>query len=207
MRYKFSKVFCVLTYMLLRLPKYRRLKLDFLPGAALLLMLATALDSAIAQAGAKTMGPAHGEILFLHYRWHHDTLSLVESQRIPALTKPARGMGADAMEKRGPFQWEVVSDRGAVLSTQELPDPALKSVEYPEPGEKQLRRHEQRMDSADVFVRLVDPGPNAKRIRFYRRHAQKIGSVPENGPMPKASAGAPQSNDRTLIGDFPLEGK
>jgi hypothetical protein len=161
-----------------------------------------------------------GNLLVLHYRWKHDTLSLVGSERIQAALKPSRSRSkGDAGESgfrddapRSPFSFEVVSGTGATLRTKFLPDPGTKRVEYQEKGESRMRQETVALDSSDIFVEV--PETEAKTIRFYRHGrigpaAKRSGSGSASGTGSVQSGpsqfGPEPSLSKTLLGEFPLE--
>jgi hypothetical protein len=191
-------------------------------GTGTFITLAMAGFLSAAQAGGEPGGLApggnaplgKGNLLVLHYRWKHDTLSLVGSERIHAALKPSRsrGKGGEGVEgirddaPRSPFSFEVVSGTGATLRTKFLPDPGTKRVEYQEKGETQMRQQTVSLDSSDVFVEV--PEAEAKAIRFFRHGpigpaAKRAGAgSAQPGPTPLGPEPAPS---KTLLAEFPLE--
>jgi hypothetical protein len=154
-------------------------------------------------------GPASPKsTLFLHYRWHKDSLELVESKRIRAAVKPSRLSKeararrlAEALERpHTPFSYDLIGPDGKRIATRYLDDPGVRYVEYQEKGDATLRRQEERVDSADIFLQV--PEAEAKTIRFFR-HA----------PPPKNESGKPLAKTlgpaplpaKTQIAEFPLE--
>lgn len=172
--------------------------------AALLLAFALSI------AGADEPVP-RGSLLLLHYQWKHDTLSLVDSKRVPAFTKIRRSSRIPAAPKpswidaepHAAFSYELLGAQGNPISIRYLEDPGIQRVEYQAPGDKTLRSEERRLDSADVFVRI--PEPDARVIRFFR-HTPAIGPLTPPGAAAKATAQGPTSPaTRTLLAEFPLE--
>jgi hypothetical protein len=167
------------------------------------------LSMALSLAAVRADEPApRGSMLLLHYQWKHDTLSLVESKRVPAFTKVRRSSRAPAAPKpswvdadaHGAFSYELLGANGNPITTRFLQDPAVQRVEYQAPGDATLRSEERKLDSADVFLRI--PDPDARVIRFYR-HTPAIGPVV---PLGKASAQGPSTPAmKSLLAEFPLE--
>jgi hypothetical protein len=180
------------------------------PGSFFAMALAAFL--AAPQAGAEPSGK--GNLLVLHYRWRHDTLSLVESDRIHAALKPSRSRAKDGADRAGirddaprsPFSYEVVSGTGATLRAKYLPDPGVKRVEYQEKGDSQMRQQTVALDSSDFFVEV--PEPEAKSIRFFRHGtpgpaAKRAGGASAR-PGPTALGPEPAPS-KTLLAEFPLD--
>lgn len=172
--------------------------------------------SGISPAAAAPGSDGKGEILFLHYRWRHDSLVLVGKERLRGAMKPLRsdaarrGSGAASMNASGipgpilsPLGYELVTARGTVLATRFLRDPSIRTVETTENGESVPRKHVRNLDSSDIFLRIS--GAEAKTIRFYRHGP----SVPPAGPLPKRSASgsepAAAAPAKTLLAEFPLD--
>jgi hypothetical protein len=185
--------------------------------------LALALGAPFAaHAGKPGMnGTKSGRILLLHYKWRHDSLSLVDKEWVPAAVKPKRGRArgnphtdpAGTEPPRTPFSYELVSAGGDPISVGYLRDPGLQTVEVQEKGEHQIQPHERMVDSADVFLRISEP--EAKTIRFYR-HARpgSTGLNPDaEGAAAKGAAsggsakraGPEPASAKTLLAEFPLD--
>lgn len=174
--------------------------------------------------------PPRGSLLLLHYQWKHDTLTLVDSKRVPAAVKIRRSSRLPVAPKpswvedapRSPFSYELVGAKGNPIAVRFLQDPGMQHVEYQGAGDATLRREEHRVDSADIFLRV--PEADAKTIRFFR-HTPALGPVaPGNGAAngnPAAKTGAAQGPvtpvgtvtplgpvapaTKTLLAEFPLE--
>jgi hypothetical protein len=169
--------------------------------------------------------PSKGSMLLLHYRWQHDVLTLIESQRVPAAVKPSRSspekrariLAATGEEPRSAFSYELLGADGKRISTRYLQDPGLRRVEYQEKGQRGLKSQEERVDSADIFLRI--PEADAKTIRFFR-HADP--SFPSASSAPKAApngsakgsasgeTGGPVQGpeplpSKSMVAEFPLE--
>ena len=157
-------------------------------------------------------------LLVLHYRWKHDSLTLIESDRIPAKVKVSRLspvrralLQADAATvPRSPFSYELMGANGKSLATRYLQDPGLRRVEYQEQGERTMRVQEEKLDSADIFLRI--PEADAQSIRFYRHTPAlpvKAGANAKATPKttaPGASViqGPQPLPAKTLLAEFPL---
>jgi hypothetical protein len=173
---------------------------------------------ALALAAAAEEPAPRGSLLILHFRWKHDSLSLLDSRRVPAAVKTSRaaararsaGPGRVDPAPASPFGYELVDSAGNAIAERFLDDPGVKHVEFQAPGDKTLRREERKLDSADVFVRVPEAG--AKSIRFYR-HRPAMGPEASMVPGPDREAmrkaGAAQGPEapaaRTLLAEFPLE--
>lgn len=176
-------------------------KTAFLSAWACIAIALGALNPAHAAKTEKS-GAKSGRILLLHYQWRHDSLSLVDKQWVPAAVKPKRGRASGNPQgnqpgtemPRSPFSYELLSAGGESISTGYLRDPGLQTVEVQEKGEHQIKTHERKVDSADVFLRISEP--EAKTIRFYR-HAASRGSAKRAGPEPIPA--------KTLLAEFPLD--
>lgn len=186
-------------------------------GASLLLACVLFTGAARAEAavapGADGAPRGSGTLLLLHYRWRHDTLTLVESRRVPAAVKIPRSWKraesisspfpetAPAEEPRGPLSYELISPEGRPLTVAYLREPGIRRVELQDSGETQLHRETIEVDSSDLFLRI--PGTAARSIRFYRHgrpapQAKRTACAGEPfGPQP-----APV---RALLAEFPLE--
>jgi hypothetical protein len=182
------------------------------PLPALALALLT-----LANAMAADPDPPTGGMLLLHYRWRHDSLTLVEGRRVPAAVKPSR---LSARKRRGesapgretpPYQgapngfgFELLDADGKRISGRFLQDPGIQRVEYQEKGEHVLRSQEERVDSADIFLRI--PEADARIIRFYRYHAPRAylagGGARSASDAPVQGPGAAPA--RSLIAEFAL---
>lgn len=171
-------------------------------------LVAFALSAAIAGEGEPV---PRGSLLLLHYQWKHDTLSLVESKRVPAFTKIRRSSRIPTAPKpswveadpHAAFSYELLGAQGNPISTRYLEDPGVQRVEFQAPGDKTLRSEERHLDSADVFVRI--PEPDARVIRFFR-HTPAMGPITPPGAAAKAAAQGPASPaTKTLLAEFPLE--
>ena len=160
-------------------------------------------------------------MLLLHYRWQRDALTLIKSERVPAAIKPsrsspekrARGPAAPGGEPRSAFSFELSGADGKTISTRYLQDPGLRRVEYQEKGGRGLKSQVERVDSADIFLRI--PEADAKTIRFFR-HAEPSSSSTAYAPSPskadakESAAGAPMQGpvplpSRSMVAEFPLE--
>lgn len=153
--------------------------------------------------------PPKGTLLLLHYRWQRDTLTLVESSRVPAAVKRSRlsaekRAGREARQSLGPptgFSFELLNAEGKSISTRFLPEPGTRRVEYQEKGEHALRSQVERVDSADIFLRI--PETDAKTIRFYRHQPPRANSAGQ-GTTGVPAQGPEAAPPRTLIAEFPL---
>ena len=163
--------------------------------------------------------PPRGSLLLLHYQWKHDTLTLVDSKRVPAAVKLRRSARLPVAPKpswvedapRSPFSYELVGAKGNPIAVRFLQDPGMQHVEYQGAGDATLRREEHRVDSSDIFLRV--PEADAKAIRFFW-HTPAIGPMaPVNGAatgVPAAKSGAAAQGPvapatKTLLAEFPLE--
>jgi hypothetical protein len=171
----------------------------------------------LANAMAADPAPPTGGMLLLHYRWRHDSLTLVESRRVPAAAKQSRlsaekRRGESAPGRAAPpyqgaptgFAFELFGADGKRISGRFLQDPGIRRVEYQEKGEHVLRSQEERVDSADIFLRI--PEADARTIRFYRHHAPRAHLA--QGGVASASAAPVQGPEaapaRSLIAEFAL---
>jgi hypothetical protein len=186
------------------------------------LMLASAAQLR-AQGPRPLMSPSpKGSMLLLHYRWRHDSLALITSERVPAAIKlsrsspekRARNLAATDGEPRSAFSFELLGADGKRISTRYLQDPGLRRVEYQEKGQRGLKSQEERVDSADIFLRI--PEADAKSIRFFRHADPSSPSAPKASPdgTAKGSAsggtGSPVQGpgplpSKSMIAEFPLE--
>jgi hypothetical protein len=167
-------------------------------------------------------GTGSGRILLLHYRWHKDSLRLIDKEWVRGAVKPVRGASKDAADPvlgnaqppRSPFSYELVSADGAPLSVVFLQEPGVRRVETQEKGESQLRQHERKVDSSDIFLRVTDP--DAKTIRFYRhkrgearKKAPTTGGTDGGDGSGSAASGTATASEtnasKTLLAEFPLE--
>ncbi|GEM_PF-2704445 len=138
-------------------------------------------------------GNPQGTLLLLHYRWRHDSLTLVESSRISAAVKlsritpekRARGIGWAEEGPRSGFSFEVLGPDGKRLASRFLQDPGERRVEYQVKGEHVLRSQVERVDSSDIFLRI--PEAEASTIRFYRH-------TPDGIPAGNTSVGSAAGN-------------
>jgi hypothetical protein len=158
-----------------------------------------------------------GALLLLHYRWRHDSLTLIDSRRIPAAVKVsrlspekrARGREAAGGEPRSAFSFELLDADGRRISTRYLRDPGLRRVEYQEKGQRGLKTQEERVDSADIFLRI--PEADAKTIRFFRHDGPHAQSHTAKATATTAGhSGAPAQDPeplpaKSLVAEFPLE--
>ncbi len=158
----------------------------------------------------------HGTLLLLHYQWKHDTLTLVESQRVAAAVKVRRSSRLPVAPKpswvddapRSPFSYELLGAQGNPIALRYLEDPGVKHVEWQGKGDATLRREEHRVDSADIFLRV--PEVEAKTIRFFRNApaigpALPAGKVPGAAPKSGVAQGPTAPASRALLAEFPLE--
>jgi hypothetical protein len=167
------------------------------------LLAASLLMSPVAGAAGKDS--SQGTLLFLHYRWIRDSLTLVESKRIPAKVKPSRLAAKLAGEAPGSgprsgFSYDLLGADGGKLATRFLAEPGLRRVEFQEKGDPTLRSQEQRVDTTDIFLRI--PEAEAKRIRFHR-HAP---AEPQGLSMSGAAIQGPEAPQaKKQIAEFGLE--
>jgi hypothetical protein len=169
-------------------------------------LLGVLAAASLATAGDTSPLKRPGTLLIVHYRWKRDSLTLVESQRVPAKVKISR-LTPDRLAlheaqstevPRSPFSYELMGADGKRIAVRYLQDPGIRRVEYQEKGERTLRTQVENVDSADIFLRI--PEPDAQAIRFYR-HAP-----PRAKAAPKAGVQGPQPLPaKTLLAEFPLE--
>lgn len=162
--------------------------------------------AAVSLSRAEDAVPKSGTLLLLHYRWRHDTLKLIESQRVKAAVKVSRSRNRDARDQgtetaRSPFSYEVISADGSLIAIKYLHDPGLRQVEVQDRGEHQLHREQSPVDSSDIFLRV--PEPDAKAIRFYRHGTP--GPAAKRSEGAAAGLGPEPAPSKTLIAEFPLE--
>ncbi len=111
----------------------------------------------------------------LHFKWIRGTIVFVEKsefKKARKLSRAAAKMRARKMEEpesHSPLSCEVQSSQGRILHTEYFPDPSLRSVEFQEKGENQLRRYTIKVDTADLFVNVSSADSNAQSLRFFRR--------------------------------------
>jgi hypothetical protein len=197
------------------------------PRTAILLLPLILASAArlFAQAPEPLMPPTPAPVpkssmLLLHYRWQRDSLTLIKSERVPAAIKPSRSSPekrargpATGEEPRSAFSFELSGADGKRISTRYLRDPGLRRVEYQEKGRRGLKSQEERVDSADIFLRI--PEADAKTIRFFR-HGEPASLSPPSPPSPsKAGAngtaggasmqGSEPRPAKTMVAEFPLE--
>lgn len=194
-----------------------------------LLLILASVAQVLAQVAPPSPAPK-GSMLLLHYRWQRDTLTLVSSVRVPAAVKLSRsaperrstGQAVTGGDPRSPFSFELLGADGKRIRTCYLRDPGLRRVEYQEKGRPGLKSQVERVDSADILLRI--PEADARTIRFFR-HAESSASrassassaswasstASPSNPAPKGTAehvaaqgpGAPSS--KTMVAEFPLE--
>lgn len=191
----------------------------------LLLLLLIRPDELCAQAQRTPMQPAptptqKGSMLLLHYRWRHDSLTLIKSERIPAAIKPprpspgkrSRNPATAVGEPRTAFSYELLGADGRWIATRYLQDPGLRRVEYREEGQAGMKSQVERADSADIFLRI--PEADARTIRFFR-HAGPLSPTSSSPPLrdpetepkaaPKATAvGSDPRPSKAMVAEFPL---
>jgi hypothetical protein len=156
-----------------------------------------------------------GSMLLLHYRWQRDSLTLIRSERVPAAIKLSRsapekrnrGPAATGGDPRSVFSFELFDADGKRIRTRYLRDPGLRRVEYQEKGQHGLKSQEERVDSADILLRI--PEADAKTIRFFR-HSESPSSSPSDaaskGSAAVAAAQGPgDPPSKTMVAEFPLE--
>lgn len=138
----------------------------------------------------------------LHFKWIRGTIVFVEKSEFKKARKLSRAASkmrarkSEESELHSPLSCEVQSSHGRILHTEYFPDPSLRSVEFQEKGENQLRRYTVKVDTADLFVNVSSADSSAQSIRFFHRTFS-----PTTGPLPK------QAVAKVPIAAFNLRGE